>query len=262
MLSSLDMTKSLDKGTYDATLKELQLELVRAQRKIVEKRIPVLIVFEGMDAAGKGGAIKRMTAKLDPRGFEVHPIGPPDAHECRFHYLRRFWVRVPSYGRIGVLDRSWYGRVLVERVEALCPKKAWQRAYEEINEFERQLIDDDTVLLKFWLHITEDEQLARFEARQKDPYKRWKITKDDWRNREKWNDYVEAAEEMLARTSTAAAPWTVVPANDKYYARVLVLKATLAALNAAIDRKAFGHAGEGCTTVPSGGARSLLETKG
>jgi polyphosphate kinase 2 (PPK2 family) len=212
-----------------------------------------------MDAAGKGGAIKRLTAKLDPRGFEVHPIGPPDAHECAFHYLRRFWVRLPSYGRIGIFDRSWYGRVLVERVEKLTPKKAWKRAFDEINDFERAIIDDDTVLMKFWLHITAEEQLARFKAREDDPYKRWKITKDDWRNREKWDAYVEAAEEMLAKTSTPYAPWNVVPANDKLYARVLVLQAVIKALEAALDRREFGHDGCGVQPVPAG-ARSIFES--
>ena len=262
MLEALDMSQQLDKATYNGLLKKLQLELVQAQRSLVERRIPVVIVFEGMDAAGKGGAIKRLTAKLDPRGFEVHPIGPPDDHECRFHYLRRFWVRLPSYGRIGIFDRSWYGRVLVERVEKFTPKKAWTRAYDEINEFERQLIDDDTVVLKFWMHVTEDEQLERFKAREDDPYRRWKITDDDWRNREKWRDYVKAAEEMFAKTSTPYAPWTVVAANDKFHARVVVLKATLAAMNAALERTGFGHAGAGCNSSPVTGARSVLEANG
>jgi polyphosphate kinase 2 (PPK2 family) len=262
MLTSLDMTRSLDQADYDSQLKELQLKLVVAQRRIVDRRIPVILVFEGMDASGKGGCIKRLTAKLDPRGYEVHPIGPPDAHECRYHYLRRFWVRLPSYGRISVLDRSWYGRVLVERIEKLTPKAAWQRAYDEINQFERQVTDDDTVLLKFWLHITKAEQLARFEARQADPYKRWKITDEDWRNRERWDNYVDAAEDMIARTSTPYAPWTVVPANNKLYARILVLGATLAAIEAALERKGYGHGGPNCEAGPMSGARSIIETKG
>lgn len=262
MLESLDMTKRLDRETYDASLKRLQLELVRAQRQLIERHIPVVIVFEGMDAAGKGGAIQRLTAKLDPRGFEVHPIGPPDSHECSFHYLRRFWLRLPAYGRISILDRSWYGRVLVERVEKLTPKKIWQRAYDEINQFERQIVDDDTVLLKFWLHITMDEQLARFRARENDPYRRWKITKDDWRNRDKWDDYIKAAEEVFAKTSTPYAPWTVISANDKLHARVLVLETTLRAMQAALERKGFGHAEQGCNAAPTAGARSVLETRG
>lgn len=259
MLESLDMTLKLDPAVYEESLRDLQLALVRAQRKVVERRVPVVIVFEGMDAAGKGGAIKRLTAKLDPRGYAVYPIGPPDSHEASYHYLRRFWVRLPSYGRISVFDRSWYGRVLVERVEKLTPAKDWKRAYTEINEFERQLVDDDTVLVKFWLHITPDEQLRRFKARQADPYRRWKITKEDWRNREKWDQYVKAAEEMIARTSTNYAPWTVIPANDKLYARVQVLKTTLETLNASLERKGFGHAARGSAKVPASGARSIIE---
>jgi polyphosphate kinase 2 (PPK2 family) len=258
VLESLDMTKGMTREDYDHQLRELQLRIVSCQRKLVERRVPVIIVFEGMDAAGKGGAIKRLTAKLDPRGFEVHPIGPPDSHECAFHYLRRFWVRLPAYGRIGIFDRSWYGRVLVERVEKLTPKKTWKRAFDEINDFERTLIDDDTVLMKFWLHITAEEQLARFKAREDDPYKRWKITKDDWRNREKWDAYVEAAEEMLAKTSTPYAPWNVVPGNDKLYARVLILQAVVKSLEAALDRREFGHDGCGVPAVPAG-ARSIFE---
>lgn len=259
MLDALDMSLALDRESYETELRELQLGLVRAQRRLVERKIPVVIVFEGMDAAGKGGAIKRLTAKLDPRGYAVHPIGPPDAHECSYHYLRRFWLRLPSYGRIAIFDRSWYGRVLVERVEKLTPAKDWKRAYAEICEFERQLVDDDTVLLKFWLHITPQEQLKRFKARQDDPYRRWKITKEDWRNREKWDEYVAAAEEMFAKTSTPYAPWSVIPANDKLYARVQVLRTTLAAIEVALERKGFGHAKDGCRTAHPSGARSTIE---
>jgi polyphosphate kinase 2 (PPK2 family) len=173
--------------------------------------------------------------------------------------MRRFWVRLPAYGRIGIFDRSWYGRVLVERVEELTPEEEWRPAYEEIRDFERTLVDDDTVLLKFWMHVTSDEQLRRFEARQNDPYKRWKITDDDWRNRQKWDDYIAAAEEMFEETSTETAPWTVVEGDDKYYARVKVLREVAGALGAALEREDFGHpVPDDCPPSVSGGMRSAL----
>jgi polyphosphate kinase 2 (PPK2 family) len=253
------MSTELKKGDYRSELKDVQLELVGLQRRIVERRIPVVIAFEGMDAAGKGGSIKRLTQRLDPRGYEVHAIGPPDVGESSHHWLRRFWVRLPAYGRIGIFDRSWYGRVLVERVEEITPEEDWRRAYEEIRDFERTLIDDETVLLKFWMHVTSDEQLRRFEARQNDPYKRWKITDDDWRNRQKWDDYLAAAEEMLEETSTDAAPWTVVEGEDKYYARVKVLREVASTLDAAVEREDFGHPGpDGCPPTEGAGMRSAL----
>ena len=203
MLESLDLTQSLSTEEYEERLKPLQLDLVLAQRRLAERGIAVVIVFEGMDAAGKGGAIKRLTTKLDPRGYEVLPIGPPTEEELRHHYLWRFWTQLPSYGRLTIFDRSWYGRVLVERVEGITPKARWQQAYSEIVEFERSLVDDEYIVLKFWLHISEKEQLRRFKAREEDPYRRWKITKEDWRNRDKWDDYVAAAEDMFEYTSTA-----------------------------------------------------------
>lgn len=263
MLESLDLTRSLGEEEYESRLQPLQLDLVLQQRQLAERGIPVLLVFEGMDAAGKGGVIRRLTTKWDPRGFVVHPIGPPDVHELRYHYLRRFWDRLPSYGRIALFDRSWYGRVLVERVEDLTPEARWRQAYEEICEFERQLVNDGTVLLKFWMHISKKEQLKRFKAREDDPYKRWKITKEDWRNREKWEPYVTAAEEMLARTSTPFAPWTVIPAEDKRFARIMVLESVRDALSVALERGSLGN--ENLAPVPSGkkatGARSVFEAE-
>lgn len=264
MLESLDMTKKLPREQYEKQLQELQLSLVRQQRRIVERQIAVAITFEGMDASGKGGAIKRISAKLDPRGYEVHPIGPPDDHERQYHYLRRFWLRLPAYGRIGIYDRSWYGRVLVERVEKLTPKALWKRAYEEINSFERTLVDDGMVFFKFWLHISEEEQLRRFKQRENDPYKRWKITKDDWRNREKWGDYIEAAEEMFARTSTPYAPWFVIPGEDKLYSRIEVFKAIVEGVDKALASDGLGGARslekqERAKGKRKAGARSVLE---
>jgi polyphosphate kinase 2 (PPK2 family) len=258
-LESLDMKKKLKKDEYRSTLKALQLDIVGLQRDLVDRRIPVVIAFEGMDAAGKGGAIKRLTARLDPRGYEVHAIGPPDVQEANHHWLRRFWLRLPGYGRIGVFDRSWYGRVLVERIEKLTPPESWELAYDEIDDFERTVVADETVLLKFWMHLTSDEQLRRFEARQNDAYKRWKITDDDWRNRQKWDQYIEAAEEMIERTSTDSAPWIVVEGDDKYYARVKVLREVTAALRTAVETDGFGHpAPDDCAPNDTGGMRSSL----
>jgi polyphosphate kinase 2 (PPK2 family) len=224
MLESLDMTKSITRDSYEMRVQELQLALVRAQRRLIERQIPVVITFEGIDASGKGGAIKRIIAKLDPRGYEVHPIGPPDPHELQYQYLRRFWVQLPAYGRIGIFDRSWYGRVLVERVEGFCSETDWKRAYHEINEFERALHRAGTVVVKCWLHISKAEQLRRFKARQHDDAKRYKITEDDWRNREKWDAYRQAVHDMITQTSTSYAPWTVVEADDKDWARVKVMR--------------------------------------
>jgi polyphosphate kinase 2 (PPK2 family) len=268
MLESLDLTKTLGSAAYDARLKDVQLRLVLQQRKFVERGIPAVIVFEGMDAAGKGGAIKRLIAKLDPRGYEVHPIGPPDATELKHHHLWRFWNRLPSAGRIGIFDRSWYGRVLVERVERFAAKPQWSRAYEQIDDFERSLVEEGMVLLKFWVHISQDEQLRRFKAREEDPFRRWKITKDDWRNRERWDDYVAAAEEMLAKTSTTYAPWNVVPAESKLHARITILEAVADAFDHAIADEAHygvaqqnGKAARAATNGRPGasGARSIFE---
>ena len=270
MLESLDLTSALPRDVYDDRLKELQLTLVRQQRRLVERRIAAVIVFEGMDAAGKGGAIKRLTAKLDPRGYEVHPIGPPDPSELAHHHLWRFWTRTPAAGRIGIFDRSWYGRVLVERVEELASKEQWKHAYDQFNDFERGLTEEGIVLLKFWLHISPDEQLRRFKAREEDPYRRWKITKEDWRDREHWDAYVTAAEEMFARTSTPRAPWSVIPAEDKAFARITVLQAVSDAFEHAIADKHFGkpqQAGRHAASAAAGdapragasGARSVIE---
>jgi polyphosphate kinase 2 (PPK2 family) len=185
---------------------------------------PVVLVFEGWDASGKGGAVQRITAQLDPRGYVVHAIAAPAGDDKSHHYLYRFWRRLPPRGQIDIFDRSWYGRVLVERVEGFARSDEWQRAYAEINEFERQLVDFGTVMLKFWMHISPDEQLRRFEARQSVPYKAWKLTDEDWRNRDKWPDYQRAADDMIVRTSTPSAPWTVVEGEDKRFARIKVLE--------------------------------------
>lgn len=223
-LSQADLSQSLSKKSYKKELKQKQIQLRKLQRSIYEHNIPVLAMFEGWDAAGKGGAIKRLTEVLDPRSYQVHSFAAPTDEEKAHHYLWRFWRKLPPAGSIGIFDRSWYGRVLVERVEGLASEIEWQRAYQEINEFEAQLINRGYVLLKFWLHIDPHEQLKRFQQRQKDPFKQHKITEEDWRNREKWDDYELAVNQMVERTNTAIAPWTIVPGNDKYYARVKVIE--------------------------------------
>ena len=194
------------------------------------------MVYEGWDAAGKGGNIKRVAAALDPRGYEVVPIASPDKHELSRHYLWRFWNHIPKTGHIAIFDRSWYGRVMVERIEGLCGD-AWKRAYREMNEFEKELSDWGAVILKFWLHIDKDTQLERFSDRQNTPEKRWKITDEDWRNREKWDRYEVAVNEMLQKTSTAYAPWHIIESTDKKYARLKVLGIVIDALEAALKEK-------------------------
>ena len=224
VLKDIDLSLQLSKSRYEQELAAEQLRLLCVQQRLRTAGISVIIMYEGWDAAGKGGSIRRITEKLDPRNVRVWPVGAPDPVEARYHYLWRFWTRMPAHGQIAIFDRSWYGRVLVERVEKLTPKKVWQRAYQEIRHFEKTLVDDDAVLIKFWLHISKDEQLRRFEERQHDPFKQWKISDDDWRNREKWNAYEEAAEEMLRETDVPDAPWSLIAAEDKYYARVATVR--------------------------------------
>lgn len=230
-LDKLDFDKKLEsKEEYEELLEEYQFRLLKLQRKIMEQGKAVCIAFEGADAAGKGGNIKRLTEPLDPRGYEVHAIAAPSPGEKGHHYLRRFWLRLPARGRLGIFDRTWYGRVLVERIEKFAKKEEWQRAYREINEFERQLVDDGLILVKFWLHISKKEQLERFKKREKDPWKNYKLTKEDWRNREKWDDYIEALEEIFEKTDTEYAPWTIVEGNYKWWARIKALKTVVNAI--------------------------------
>ena len=241
LLNELDQSKSLTQDEYKSQVKQLQLDLLNMQLELREKEIPVVVVIEGPDAAGKGGVIKRLTEKLDPRIVSVYSINKPTVEEFARHYLWRFWCRLPQRGHMAIYDRSWYGRVLVERVEGFCSKQAWGRAYEEINAFEKMLIDDKTVLLKMWLHVTKDEQLARFKRRQADPYKHWKIGDEDWRNRKRWSEHIIAAEEMFEKTSTDAAPWHVIPGNFKWYARTEALRLLNTAVADALGRKAKGN---------------------
>lgn len=224
MLEKLNLKVKLSRAEYERELDRLPNKLHLLGYQVYTQKRPVVMVFEGWDAAGKGGAIKRLTEKLDPRGYVVHPIAAPQGDDKERHYLYRFWHRLPEAGQIALFDRSWYGRVLVERVEGFCSTEAWQRSYSEINQFEKQMVDFGTIIFKFWVHIGQQEQLRRFKEREGSGYKSWKLTDEDWRNRGKWEDYEQAVEDMLLKTSTRNAPWTIVEGNDKLYARIKVLK--------------------------------------
>jgi len=229
-LDDVDLSLSLTKKEEARRLESAQERLL-ALRLVLgglvgERGIgpPLLVLFEGWDASGKGGAIKRLVGKLDPRHVRVAQFSAPTPDEKRHHWLWRFWPALPGWGGMAVLDRSWYGRVLVERVEGFATEAQWRRAYDEINEFELMLVNEGTILVKLFLHISDEEQLDRFEKRERDPLKAWKLTDEDWRNRKRRPDYEEAVEDMLERTSTPAAPWTVVEADDKRFARVKVVE--------------------------------------
>lgn len=223
-LRDVDLSAKVAKDEYDRELERLQEEVYALHiRNFVEER-RAIVVFEGWDAAGKGGAIKRLTALMDPRGYKVWPIAAPRDAEKRNHYLWRFWQRLPETGEIAIFDRSWYGRVLVERVEGFAKKPEWQRAFDEINAFERMLTADGVRMVKFFLHLDRKTQLHRFKARETDPLKDYKLGPDDWRNRKRWKDYEVAVQEVLDRTHRPDAPWVVVPANDKRFSRLAVLR--------------------------------------
>ena len=234
-LAKLDMTKHVGRKEYETKLARLQVRLKELSLAYQSQSRRAVIVLEGWDAAGKGGVIRRMHWPLDPRGLKVWPISAPTPEELDHHYLYRFWTRMPRSGQLVVFDRSWYGRVLVERIEGYATKTEWQRAYEEINEFERLLDDDGIRLVKIFLHITPEEQLARFRARFNDPLKRWKLSQEDFRNRARWADYEVAIEEMFQRTSTVRRPWTVIPGNSKHYARLAALGAIVKRLTEGMD---------------------------
>jgi polyphosphate kinase 2 (PPK2 family) len=234
MLETADLSRKLGAKAYGKRIARQQLRLRELHFRMYERQVPALALFEGWDAAGKGGAIKRVTETLEPRGYTVTSFSAPRGEERAHHYLWRFWRVLPRAGHLGVFDRSYYGRVLVERVEGLCSDEEWRRAFREINEFEAQQAGYGMVIVKFWLQISPEEQMRRFRDRERDPFRSYKLTPEDWRNRARWRDYAEAVEEMLARTSTSVAPWTVVEANDKYYARVKVVKALADAVERAL----------------------------
>lgn len=211
------------RDVYETKLHALQQELIALQRKIKLTGKKVVIIFEGPDAAGKGGAIKRLTECLDPRGIQVHSITKPNAEEAKEHYLERFWRKLPKPGMMTIFDRSWYGRVLVERVEKMCSPTDWKRTYDEINQFEKMLTDDGVIVLKYFLDLTYNEQEKRFAERKNNPFKAWKLTNDDWRNREKWDHYYSAFKDMIRKTSTTHSQWKVIPADSKWFTRIKVI---------------------------------------
>ncbi len=233
MLETIDLSKSLTREEYDQNLIHYQLQLRELAYQLYVQQRTLVVVYEGWDAGGKGGNIKRVTERLDPRGYEVFSIAAPKGDDASHHYLWRFWrrLRPPDEKQVLIFDRSWYGRVMVERIEGFCTEEEWKRAYREINEFERQLADFGMIVAKFWIHISPEEQLRRFQERQVVAYKQWKLTDEDWRNREKWGPYEEAVNDMLLRTSTATAPWTIVEGNDKWYARVKALSTLVGTLS-------------------------------
>ncbi|MCC8140975.1 MAG: polyphosphate:AMP phosphotransferase [Lachnospiraceae bacterium] len=229
-LNKVDLSLSLSKEEYRSELKKLQNRIEELHGEIYKARIPVILGFEGWDAGGKGGAIKRLTEKMDPRGYIVHPTSAANDIEKVHHYLWRFWNSVPKDGHIAIFDRTWYGRVMVERIEGFCTTDDWHRAYQEINEMEKQFVEHGAIVIKFWMQIDKDEQERRFNERMENPEKQWKITDEDWRNREKWDAYEKAVDEMLVRTSTSSAPWIIVEGNCKYYARIKVLRTVVDAM--------------------------------
>ena len=235
-LAEVDLSPTISDEDYDEQLKKLQKRLGELHNLVYRRKIPVVLCYEGWDAAGKGGNIRRIAKPLDPRGFDVMPIASPEPHELNRQYLWRFWTRLPRSGHICIFDRTWYGRVMVERLEGFCSEDDWKRAYNEINEFERQLTDWGAVVLKFWIHIDQDTQLARFTDRQNTPEKQWKLTEEDWRNREKWPQYEAAIDEMIEKTSTENAPWYIIESNDKKYARIKTLRLLIDALEKACEK--------------------------
>ena len=235
ILDKADLSLALDRDEYKEALDKKQDRIRELEHELYMRRIPVVIVYEGWDAAGKGGNIKRLTRNLDPRGYQVIPVAAPNDIEKAHHYLWRFWMEMPKAGHIAIFDRSWYGRVMVERVEGFCTVEEWRRAYREINEMEQHITNFGTILIKFWVHIDKEEQLRRFQEREKQEHKKWKITDEDWRNREKWDQYKNAVEELLFRTSTPYAPWTIVESNCKWYARIKALDTVISAIEARIS---------------------------
>lgn len=237
ILSKADLSLHYTKEEYKEKLDKLQKKMEKLHGELYRRRIPVVLGFEGWDAGGKGGAIKRLTERMDARGYVVNPTASPNDIEKAHHYLWRFWRAMPKDGHVAIFDRTWYGRVMVERIEGFCTTEEWKRAYKEINDMEKDLSDAGAIVIKFWMHIDKDEQERRFKERQENPEKQWKITDEDWRNREKWDQYEDAVNEMLMRTSTDYAPWVVVEGNDKYYARIKVLRTVAEAIEARLKEE-------------------------
>ncbi|MBS6196732.1 MAG: phosphate--AMP phosphotransferase [Clostridiales bacterium] len=229
-LNSADLSLSYTKEEYKEKLDKLQKRIQELHGELYRRRIPVILGFEGWDAGGKGGAIKRLTEKMDPRGYQVNPTAAPNDIERAHHYLWRFWNNIPKKGHVAIYDRTWYGRVMVERIEGFCTTEEWKRAYKEMNDMEANWVHSGAIVMKFWLQIDKDEQERRFKERMENPEKQWKITDEDWRNREKWDLYEQAVDDMLVHTSTTYAPWIIVEGNNKYYARIKVLQSVVDAI--------------------------------
>ncbi len=238
MLDKVNLDKKLEKKQYKQQLPDLQRRLYDLQKACWDNRVPAIIVFEGWDAAGKGSAIATLTERLDPRGFKLYPIRAARTYEKQRPWLWRFWLKIPSYGELAIFDQSWYGRVLVERVEKITPKKEWQKAYRDITEFEQMLADDGAVIVKFWLHISKKEQRKRFRALEKDPLESWRVTPEDWARHARYDDYLLAAEQMLERTETEWAPWTIVEATCRWWARRKIFQTIISALERRLGGKA------------------------
>jgi len=240
VLDTVDLSLSLERAEYKVRLLECQLRMRQLAFALYRQKRSLVVVVEGWDAGGKGGAIRRVLEKMDPRGYQVYPIAAPKGDDAVHHYLWRFWRRLvaPDDKQVLIFDRSWYGRVMVERVEGFAAEPEWRRGYREINEFERQLTDHGIILVKLWFHISKDEQLRRFEQRRTTPHKAWKLTDEDWRNRKKWDAYEEAVSDMLLKTSTLNAPWTVIEGNDKLWARVKTQRALIEAVEAGLEEEA------------------------
>jgi polyphosphate kinase 2 (PPK2 family) len=239
MLEKIDLNRSLSKERYNALKPHLQKRLYDLEKACWDAKIPTIILFEGWDAAGKGTAINLLTSRLDPRGFKLYPIQAPRTFETHLPWLWRFWSKIPGYGEMAIFDRSWYGRVLVERVEELTPVAEWRKGYRDIVDFERTLADDGCVICKFFLHISKKEQKQRFERLGEDPLKGWHVQPEDWEHHRKYQDYVLAIEEMLERTDTEWGPWTIVEATDRRWARVKILQTIIRRLEAALTGRGF-----------------------
>jgi polyphosphate kinase 2 (PPK2 family) len=237
MLEKVDLTKELVKEDYKALFPQLRQRLYDVQKTCWDALIPTVILFEGWDAAGKGTNINLLTRRLDPRGFKVYPIREARTYEKARPWLWRFWRKLPNYGEMAIFDRSWCGRVLVERVEELTPEREWRRAYRDIVEFERQIADDGYVIVKFWLHISKDEQKRRFKKIEKDPLNWWRVTPEDWDHHRKYDEYLLAVEEMLERTETEYGPWTIVEATDRRWARVKIFETIINAMEEALGER-------------------------
>lgn len=237
MLEKVDLAKKLSKEEYKQLFPQLRQRLYDVQKTCWDANIPTVILFEGWDAAGKGTSINLLTRRLDPRGFKVYPIREARTYEKARPWLWRFWLKLPNYGEMAIFDRSWYGRVLVERVEELAPEDEWRRAYRDIVEFERQIADDGYVIVKFWLHISKKEQRRRFKKVEKDPLDWWRVTPEDWEHHKKYDDYLLAVEEMLERTETEYGPWTIVEATDRRWVRVKIFETIIHAMEEALSER-------------------------